>query len=88
MGFPGSSDSKESTCKVGDLDSIPGLGITLEEGMATHSNILAWRIPMDRGAWWASPWGHKEMDMTEQVNTAQSESTMITIEVCLLPIHK
>ena len=25
----------------------------LEEGMATHSNILAWRIPMDRGAWWA-----------------------------------
>ena len=24
---------------------------TLEEGMATHSRILAWRIPMDRGAW-------------------------------------
>ena len=26
---------------------------TLEEGMATHSSTLAWRIPMDRGAWWA-----------------------------------
>ena len=26
----------------------------LEEGMATHSNILAWRIPMNRGAWWAT----------------------------------
>ena len=26
----------------------------LEEGMATHSNILAWSIPMDRGAWWAT----------------------------------
>ena len=25
----------------------------LEEGMATHSSILAWRIPMNRGAWWA-----------------------------------
>ena len=25
----------------------------LEEGMAAPSNILAWRIPMDRGAWWA-----------------------------------
>ena len=25
----------------------------LEEGMATHSSILAWRIPMDREAWWA-----------------------------------
>ena len=34
----------------------------LEEGMATHSSILAWRTPMDRGAWWAtySPQGHKE----------------------------
>ena len=26
----------------------------LEEGMATHSSILAWRMPMDRGAWWAT----------------------------------
>ena len=30
---------------------------TLEEGMATHSSILAWRIPMDRGAWWATVHG-------------------------------
>ena len=29
----------------------------LEEGMATHSSILAWRIPMDRGAWWATVHG-------------------------------
>ena len=29
-----------------------------EEGMATHSSILAWRIPMDRGAWWAQRVGH------------------------------
>ena len=27
---------------------------TLEEGMATHSTILAWRISMDRGVWWAT----------------------------------
>ena len=26
----------------------------LEDGMATHSSILAWRIPMDGGAWWAT----------------------------------
>ena len=26
---------------------------SLEEGVATHSSILAWRIPVDRGAWWA-----------------------------------
>ena len=30
---------------------------TLEEGMATHSSILAWRIPMDRGTWWAAVHG-------------------------------
>ena len=29
----------------------------LEEGMATHSSILAWKIPMDRGAWWATVHG-------------------------------
>ena len=26
----------------------------MEEGMATHYSVLAWRIPMDRGAWWAT----------------------------------
>ena len=29
----------------------------LEEGMATHSNILAWRIPIVRGAWQATVHG-------------------------------
>ena len=29
----------------------------LAEGMATHSCILAWRIPKDRGAWWATAHG-------------------------------
>ena len=29
----------------------------LEEGMATHSSIPAWRIPKDRGAWWATVHG-------------------------------
>ena len=29
----------------------------LEEEMATHSSILVWRIPMDRGAWWATVHG-------------------------------
>ena len=30
----------------------------LEEGMETHSSILAWRIHMDRGAWWATVHGN------------------------------
>ena len=45
LGFPGGSDSKESTCKVGDFYSIPGSGRCLEKGMATHTSTLGWRIP-------------------------------------------
>ena len=37
----------------------------LEEGMATHRSILAWRIPMHRGAWRATVHGVAEPDMTE-----------------------
>ena len=45
LGFPCDSAGKESTCNVGDLGSISGLGRSLEKGKATHSSILAWRIP-------------------------------------------
>ena len=42
----------------------------LEEEMATHSNILVWENPMDRGAWWVSysPWGCKGSDTTERLS--------------------
>ena len=46
------------------IREFPGLGIqslgwedSLEKEIATHSSILAWRIPMDRGAWWATVHG-------------------------------
>ena len=39
--------------------------LSWEKGMVTHSSILAWRIPMDRGAWWATVHGIAELDMTE-----------------------
>ena len=38
------------------VQSLSGKDL-LEEGMAIHSSILAWRIPMDRGAWWATVHG-------------------------------
>ena len=45
-GFPGGSNGKESACNsLGDLGLITGQEDPLEEGMATHSSILAWRIP-------------------------------------------
>ena len=43
--FPGGSVGKEFTCNAGDTGSIPGLGRSLEKEMATHSSVLAWRIP-------------------------------------------
>ena len=39
----------------------------LEKEMATHCNILAWRIPWQRSLAGHSPWGHKESDTTEAV---------------------
>ena len=44
-GFPVGSDSKESTCNAGDLVQSLGWDEPLEMGKATHSRVLAWRIP-------------------------------------------
>ena len=44
-GFPGGSDGKESACNAGDPVQSLGWEDPLEKGMATHSRILAWRIP-------------------------------------------
>ena len=62
----GSSDNKESACNVGDLGLTLGSGRSpgeslgledpLEKDMATHSNILAWRIP-----WMVEPDGLQSM---------------------------
>ena len=44
--FPGGSDGKESACNAGDPGSIPWVRQDpLENGMATHSSILTWRVP-------------------------------------------
>ena len=39
---------------IKDPGSIPGQEDPLEESTAMHSSVLAWRIPMDRGAWQAT----------------------------------
>ena len=54
--LPGGSDSKDSACNEGDLGLIPGSGRSLENGIATHSSILAWRIP-----WIEEPGGLQSM---------------------------
>ena len=79
MGFPGGSDSKEFAYNVGELGSVSGLGRTPGGGQATHSSILAWRIPTNRGTWQAtvSPWGHEELDKTEHLSVHRYVLTYI-----------
>ena len=60
MGFPGSSEDKESACNAGELDS--GQEDPLEKGMATHSNILAWEIP-----WIEEPRGLRSIIESQRV---------------------
>ena len=68
MDFPGGSDDKESACNAGDLGSIPGLGRSAGEGMATHSSILAWTEEP------GGLWGCKQLDTTERLCTTAFSS--------------
>ena len=64
--FPGGSDSKESSCNMGDLGLIPGLGRSTGEG---HGNPLLYscleNLQGQRGLAGYIPWGGKESDTTE-----------------------
>ena len=55
--FPGGSDGKESTCNVGDLDSIPGLGWSPGEENDYPLQYSCLENSMDRGSWQASVHG-------------------------------
>ena len=78
LGFPGGSDVKKSTCNAGDLSSIPGLGRSPEEGIATHSSILAWRIAMDRGVQRATFHGVAQSNSTKHDH--KSKCTHLVIQ--------
>ena len=86
-GFPGGSAGKESACYAGDLGSIPGLGSPLRKGLATHSSILACRIPMDRGAWWVQSMGSQRVGYdwaTKHSSTERSTLTTLFLREYLL----
>ena len=52
----------------------------LEEGMATHSSILAWRVPWTEELVGYSPWDHKELDTTEQLSTALFKAVFSSVQ--------
>ena len=66
MGFPCDSAGNESTHNAENLGLIPSWEDSLEKGKATHSSILAWRIPGQTGLY--SPGDCKELDTTEQLS--------------------
>ena len=50
----------------------------LEEGLETHSSILAWKIPMDKGAWWATVHQVTESDTFLVDNGATFDSSQFS----------
>ena len=71
-GVPGGSNGKESTCNAGDMGSVPVLGRFPGGG---HGNPLQYSClenPHGQRNLGYSPWGCKELDMTERLSTAQT----------------
>ena len=77
--FPCNSDGKESTCNVGDLGSIPGLGRCPGEGKGSPLQYSGLENSMDC----TSPWGHKELDTTERLSLS---IYMLCTHAQLLPL--
>ena len=65
LGFPGGSVVKSLPAMQETRVWSLGWEDPLEEGMATYSSTLAWRLPMDRGAWRAAVHGVAQSDTTE-----------------------
>ena len=78
--------AKNLPANTGDarnMGLLPGSGRPLEEGVATHSNILAWRIPMDRGVRGGlHPQGHKEADTTEATSHNEKLTPRLFWPIC------
>ena len=89
-GFPGGSDGEESSCNVGDMGLIPGLGRCPGGG---HGNLLL-ESPWTDSAAGYSPRGCKELDMTEWLSTAhireetQTQPSPDTITRWQKQVHK
>ena len=67
MGFPGSSDGKDSACSVVDLGSIPGLGRSPGGGHGNPLQYSCLRIPWTEESGRLQSTGYKELDMIEQL---------------------
>ena len=100
--FPSGSGGKRICLQRGDLCSIPGLEDPLEKGIATHSGILAWRIPWTEELVGYSPRGCRELELDERLSmhacmhheqqestahTYTQNSTITLFKTDLLPLY-
>ena len=83
LGFLGGSAGKKSACNEGHLGLNPGWEDPLEEETATHSSILAWRIPRtEEPDALHSPWGHKESDTNERLSLSLCTEDLLPWDIC------
>ena len=75
MGFPGGSVIKNPPAMQEKQVQSLGQEDPLKKEMATHSSVLAWRIPWTASLAGYSPQGHKEQDMTEVTQHTTHVST-------------
>ena len=68
---------KEFACQARDVGLIPGSGIFPGEGNGNPLQYPCLGNPMDGGALWVSPWDHKELDTTEQLNNNIKPSCLL-----------
>ena len=99
MGFPDSSDGKESACNAGDLGLIPGLGRSAGGGHGNPLQYSSLENPHGQSSLGGySPWGHKEWDTTEQLRQSVSGEAPLMlkqnltekrgVECCLISIKQ
>ena len=73
MVFPRDSVVKNLPANSEEVGLILASGRSPEEGNATHSTILAWKIPWTEEPVGYSPWGCKESDTSYQLNNYSSK---------------
>ena len=78
MGFPGGSDGKAFACSAGDPGSIPGLRRSPGEGNRLPTPVF-WPGEFHE---LYSPWGRKELDMTERLSLSLCVYFSATLSVC------
>ena len=88
MGCPHGSDSKESACSVGDLDSIPELGRSPRRGHGNPLQYSCLKNPHGQKSMAAySPWGCKESDMTESERLSTCDLLHISHKLTIYNVH-